>query len=86
MVLAEALAAGVPIVAAASGAIPEVTRGSAAYFPPGDWLELARRLAAGPLAGTPPARAEHPVELVREYSADAAAERLAQAYDAVLSA
>ena len=40
MVLAEAMAAGVPILAAASGAIPEVTHNASAAFPPGDWQGL----------------------------------------------
>lgn len=78
MVLAEAMAAGVPVLAAASGAIPEVVAGSAALFPPGDWLELARLLAAPP---PPPA----PRALVERYSVEAAAERLAAAYERVLA-
>ena len=45
MVLAEAMAAGVPILAAASGAIPEVTHNAVPLFPPGDWQELARLAA-----------------------------------------
>jgi len=86
MVLAEAMAAGLAIVAADSGAIPEVTGGSAELFAPGDWLALARTLAAGPLAREPAARVEHPQDLVRRYSTAAAAERLAAAYDRVLAA
>jgi glycosyltransferase involved in cell wall biosynthesis len=86
MVLAEAMAAGAPIVASASGAIPEVLEGSGAQlFRPGDWLGLARLLASGPLAGPPGARATYPEELVRRYSTAAAAERLAAAYDRVLA-
>ena len=42
MVLAEAMAARVPIVASASGAIPEVVGDDADLFEPGDWLGLAR--------------------------------------------
>jgi glycosyltransferase involved in cell wall biosynthesis len=85
LVLPEALAAGVPIVASSSGAIPEVLRGSgASLFPPGDWLELARLLDAGPLARPPGTRADYPGEVVQRYSTRAAAERLAAAYERVL--
>jgi glycosyltransferase involved in cell wall biosynthesis len=76
MVLAEAMAAGVPLVAAASGAIPEVVGDSAALVRPGDWLGLARALA-GPLPSPDPALAER-------YSAGAAAGRIAAAFARVL--
>lgn len=46
MVLAEAMAAGTPILASTSGAIPEVVAGNAALFSPGDWVGLAGQLAA----------------------------------------
>ena len=85
LVLAEAMAARLPIVAAQSGAIPEVCGDAAIYFLPGDWLGLASRLAEGPLTLQPGDRAEPPAELVRRYSMDAAAERLASAYDRLLS-
>jgi glycosyltransferase involved in cell wall biosynthesis len=84
LVLAEAMAAGLPIVASSSGAIPEVAGEAASYFLPGDWMELARQLAAGPLSRPPAKRVEHPPELVRRYSTQAMAERLASAYDRVL--
>jgi glycosyltransferase involved in cell wall biosynthesis len=84
MVLAEAMAAGLPIVASSSGAIPEVAGDSAEYFVPGDWPELARVLAEGPLARSPGERVDHPAERVREFSTEAAAERLAAAYDRLL--
>jgi len=87
MVLAEAMAAGVPIVASSSGAIPEVLAGSgAALFTPGDWSGLADRLVAGPLSRPPGERFDYPVEIVTRYSTAAAAERLAAAYDRVLAA
>ncbi|RDI74302.1 Glycosyltransferase [Gaiella occulta] len=82
MVLAEAMAAGAPIVASSSGAIPEVLAGSgAALFSPGDWPALAgligERLGGG--------RLSYPRAIVERYSARAAAERLAAAYERVLS-
>ena len=86
MVLAEAMAAGLPIVASASGAIPEVAGGAATYFAPGDWRELAQRLAEGPLASPPAQRVEYDSGLIRRYSTAAAAERLASAYDRLLEA
>lgn len=82
MVLAEAAAAGLPIVAAASGAIPEVLRGAGTLFPPGDWQALAQALHE--LTSVPPRR-ERPAELVGAYSAEAAADRYAVAYERVLS-
>ena len=54
MVLAEAMAAGVPVVAAASGAIPQVVRDGGTLFPPGDWVALARLLAEPSLPTAPP--------------------------------
>ena len=45
MVLVEALAAGLPVVAAHSGAIPEVLDDHGHLFAPGDWPALARILA-----------------------------------------
>jgi glycosyltransferase involved in cell wall biosynthesis len=82
MVLAEAAAAGLPLVAAESGAIPEVLRGTGSLFPAGDWRRLAEVL--GGLLDSPPQR-QRQDELVRLYSLEAAAERYAAAYDRVLS-
>ena len=85
MVLAEAMAAGAPILASDSGAIPEVLDGSGApLFRAGDWSALADLLARGPLARPPGERVEYPEQLVHRYSIDAAAERIAEAYERVL--
>jgi glycosyltransferase involved in cell wall biosynthesis len=85
MVLAEAMAAGLPVVAARSGAISEVCEDAAIYFLPGDWMGLAKALAEGPLSRAPGERFEAPAELVRRYSVEAAAERLAAAYARLLA-
>ncbi len=82
MVLAEALAAGLPIVASSSGAIPEVTGDAARHFSPGDWVGLARTLKevlshSGPAPGAAAA--------ADRYSTDAAAARLVAAYDELLA-
>jgi glycosyltransferase involved in cell wall biosynthesis len=83
MVLAEAMAAHLPIVASASGAIPEVVGGSGTLFSPGDWRGLADVLEAGPLAGPPAARRAPEAERLERFSSAAAAARLAAAYDAL---
>jgi glycosyltransferase involved in cell wall biosynthesis len=85
LVLAEALAAGLPILASRSGAIPEVCGEAADYFVPGDWMEIARRLADGPLSRPPAERVEHPGQLVRRYSTEAMAERLTGVYDRLVA-
>ena len=85
LVLAEALAAGAPILASASGAIAEVLEGSGAgLFSPGDWVALAGLLDDGPLARPPGTRADYPADVVARYSNRAAAERLVAAYERVL--
>jgi glycosyltransferase involved in cell wall biosynthesis len=86
MVLVEAMAAGLSIVASTTGAIPEVLCGHGDLFAPGDWIGLARALEEGPLARPPGDRVHHHPEFLRRYSNVAAAERLAQAYDRVLAA
>ena len=85
MVLVEAMAAGIPIVASTCGAIPEVAGPSASYFAPGDWLGLARLLAEGPLARPPGVRVDHPAERLRLFSSTEAAVRLTGAYESVLA-
>jgi glycosyltransferase involved in cell wall biosynthesis len=84
MVIAEAMAAELPLVLSASGAIPEVGGDMADYFAPGDWIGLAQTLARGPLGGAPPRPGLR--ERAATFSSSAAAERLAAAYDELLSA
>jgi glycosyltransferase involved in cell wall biosynthesis len=84
MVFVEAMAAGIAIVATTNGAIPEVLDGNGTLVPAGDYVGMARALAAGPLARPPGARVAYPAALVRRYSVEAVAERLAAAYDRVL--
>lgn len=86
MVLAEAHAAGLPIVTTTSGAIPEVAGPTATYVAPGDWVGLADALATGVL--TPGDCRPHEVRdpgRVRDFSIEAAAARLGAAYDRVLA-
>jgi glycosyltransferase involved in cell wall biosynthesis len=75
MVLIEAMAAGTPVVACASGAIPEVLGGAGSLVEPGDWRGIARALAEGPPVGA--------TDLER-FSVAAAAQRTAAAYARVL--
>jgi glycosyltransferase involved in cell wall biosynthesis len=77
MVLAEAMGAGVPIVASSSGAIPEVAGASASYFSPGDWVTLAERLAQ--TLGD-----SRRVSASERYSSRSAASRIAAVYDELL--
>lgn len=77
MVLLEAQAAGTPVVACASGAIPEVLAGAGTLVEPGDWRGLARAMAEAPSAPASPPPHER-------YSVEAAAERTRAAYARVL--
>jgi glycosyltransferase involved in cell wall biosynthesis len=85
MVLAEAMAAHVPVIAAASGAIPEVAGGMATLFAAGDWVGLADALDHGPLAQAPGARRVPEPGLLDRYGSHAAAERLRAAYERLLA-
>lgn len=85
LVLAEAMAAHVPVLAAASGAIPEVVGESGTLFTPGDWVGLADALAAGPLAGPPVARRAPEPDRLAQYSRQAQAERLRAVYRELLA-
>jgi glycosyltransferase involved in cell wall biosynthesis len=84
MVLAEAMAAGLPILASSSGAIPEVAGSSARYFNPGDWIGLAELISA--TLSSPRHAGEDRTERYRteQYSTQAAAARLVDAYEALL--
>lgn len=84
MVLAEALASGTSILAARSGAIPEVVGQDATLFDPGDWFALAAGLRGGPLRRAPAVRVPHDPDRVALFSIDAAADRLAGAYRRLL--
>jgi glycosyltransferase involved in cell wall biosynthesis len=83
MVLAEAMAAGTPILASTSGAIPEVAGGAARYFSPGDWPALADLLRGALERGA--GESEGPDDGAERYSTQAAAERIAAAYTHVLA-
>lgn len=85
MVLAEAMAARLPIVASTSGAIPEVMGGAGSLIAPGDWLGLARALVDTVLSRPPGTRVDYNPELVERYSQRAVADRLAAAYDAIMA-
>ncbi|ADB53906.1 glycosyltransferase family 4 protein [Conexibacter woesei] len=85
MVLAEAMAGHVPIVAAASGAIPEVVGESGTLFGAGDWVGLAGVLETGPLADAPGARRVPAAERLARYSRESQAQRLRAIYDDMLA-
>ncbi len=86
MVIAEAMAAGLPLLLSASGAIPEVAGENATYFNAGDWIGIARALADGPLRKPPGTRERYPAELVELYSTDGMAGRLNSIYASLADA
>lgn len=85
LVLAEAMAAHVPVVAAASGAIPEVVGDDGTLFSSGDWVGLADALADGPLAAAPGTRHVPDARRLQRYSHAAQAARLSAAYDGLFA-
>jgi glycosyltransferase involved in cell wall biosynthesis len=85
MVLAEAMASGTAILAARSGAIPEVVGEGATTFDPGDWFGLAQALRRDALERAPGERVSHDRERIARFSVEVAAERLAAAYEQLLS-
>jgi glycosyltransferase involved in cell wall biosynthesis len=85
MVLAEAMASGTSIVAARSGAIPEVVGDEGLLFDPGDGFGIAQALRQGPLSRAPGERVHHDPARVSLFSVEAAAERLAATYRGLLA-
>jgi glycosyltransferase involved in cell wall biosynthesis len=83
-VLIEAMAAGLDIIASTNGAIPEVLDGNGTLVAGGDYVGIARALAAGPLARPPGGRVSYPAALLERYSTRAMAARLTDAYDRAL--
>jgi len=83
MVLVEAMAAGLPIIATRTGAIPEVVGDAAALVPPGDWAAIAGEIADA-LDGSGPATVGLDDEILRRCSSERAAERLLNAYARLL--
>jgi phosphatidylinositol alpha-mannosyltransferase len=84
LVLIESLAAGTPVVAARSGACPEIVtdEGVGRLFEPGDPADLARALAGAlELAGDPAT-----VERCREHAAAWDWQRVVERYEAVYEA
>jgi glycosyltransferase involved in cell wall biosynthesis len=87
MVLVEAMAAGTPVVACATGAIPEVLGDGGQLVGAGDWIGLARALMAGPLAGPAPApRVAPDSQHLARFTSDAAAARYRAVYERLLAA
>jgi glycosyltransferase involved in cell wall biosynthesis len=85
MVLAEAMAGHVPVIAASSGAIPEVVGASGTLFAPGDYPGLAETLEREVLAEPPGRRRAPEPERLERFSAAAAGARLRGAYERVLA-
>jgi glycosyltransferase involved in cell wall biosynthesis len=84
MVLAEAMRADLPIVATDSGAISEVCSDAARLVPPGDWRALGAAIGTA-IDGDRGALSAARRRQAERYTASAAADRLAAAYDSVLA-
>ena len=85
MVLVEALAAGTPVIACSTGAIPEVLGADGTLVAAGDWLGIAEALADA-VAGATAARAQVDRAHLERFSSAAAAERLRAVYADLLAA
>ena len=85
MVLVEALAAGTPVIACSTGAIPEVLGADGTLVAAGDWLGIAQALGDA-VSGAPAARAEVDRARLERFSSAAAAERLRAVYAELLAA
>jgi glycosyltransferase involved in cell wall biosynthesis len=83
MVLVEALAAGTPVIACSTGAIPEVLGGNGTLVAAGDWLGIAQALGDA-VSGPPASRAQVDRTHLDRYSSAAAAARLRDVYAELL--
>jgi glycosyltransferase involved in cell wall biosynthesis len=81
MVLVEAMGSHTAILAADSGAIPEVLGSSGTLFPAGDYVGLAGALEADVLPRAPGTRVAPEQDRLERFSASAAAARLRAAYE-----
>ena len=85
MVLVEAMACDTPVVACASGAIPEVVAGGGTLVGAGDWIGLARALRDGPLSAPAATRAGPGLPSLERFSSEALAGRLRARYRELLA-
>ena len=84
-VFVEAMAAGLDVVATDQRRDPGGAPGPGHARAAGDYIGMARALAAGALSRPPGTRVAYPAELLQHYSVGAFADRLAAAYDRVLA-
>ena len=85
MVLVEAMACDTPVIACASGAIPEVVAGGGTLVGAGDWIGLARALRDGPLSAPAATRAGPGLPSLERFSSEALAGRLRARYRELLA-